>query len=57
MNLLMAILAVCVIVALNIFQLKRKNPHEKISVSFLIALVFGILIIIGFRFYCGRLFN
>ena len=56
MNLLMAILAVCVIVALNIFQLKRKNPHEKISVSFLIALVFGILIIIGFRILLRKAF-
>ena len=44
----MAILAVCALVGLNVFQLKRKNPREKIGVSLIIALVFGIIIIIGF---------
>jgi hypothetical protein len=56
MNLFMAILALCVLVALNIFQLKRKNTHEKISITFVIVLAFGILIIIGFRILLRKAF-
>lgn len=56
MNLLIAIIALGVLVALNIFELKRKNPREKISVPFIIALIFGILIIIGFRIFLRKAF-
>jgi hypothetical protein len=49
MNLLVAIVAFCVLIALNIFQLKRKNPREKITFSFVIALILGLLIILGLR--------
>jgi hypothetical protein len=56
MNLLMAILAVCALVALNVFRLKSKNQHEKISIPFIIALVLGVLIIIGFRFLLRKTF-
>jgi len=56
MNLLMAILAVCGLIALNIFQLKRKNRHEKINIPLIIALVFGIFMIIGFRILLRKTF-
>jgi FtsH-binding integral membrane protein len=54
MNLLMAVLALCVLVALNIFQVKRKNPHDKITISFVIVLIFGILIFLGLRYLMRR---
>src|ERR1700721_4128854 len=44
-----AIVAFCVLIALNIFQLKRKNPREKITFPFVIALILGLLIILGLR--------
>jgi len=49
MNLLAAIVALCVLVALNIFQLKRKNPREKVTFPLVLGLIFGLLIILGLR--------
>jgi hypothetical protein len=52
----MAILAVCALVSLNVLRLKSKNPREKISFPFIIALVIGVLIIIGFRILLRKFF-
>jgi hypothetical protein len=54
MDLLMAILALCVLVGLNIFVLKRKRPHAKITPGFIITTIVGILFILGLCYLLKR---
>jgi hypothetical protein len=52
------VIAACVsvIVLISIFQNKRKKTSRKITISDVIAIVAGVLIVVGFRYLLNILF-
>jgi hypothetical protein len=49
-------ICICVIAGVVIFHDKRKDPRHKITIPYIIALVLGILIILGFRYLLSLAF-